>query len=201
MKHVAVAITGASGAVYGLRLVDELLKQRCRVSLLVSGAGRQVLALEQQLDWSDDGAELEQQARRYFHADPALLHCYAEQDFTAPVASGSAAADAMVVIPASMGSVGRIACALSSNLIERVADVVLKERRPLIMVPRETPLNTLHLQNLLTLSQAGAVILPAMPAFYSQPQSMDDLVDFVVGKVLDSLGISHALFTRWGEDS
>ena len=200
MKHVAVAITGASGAVYGLRLVEELLKQGCRVSLLVSGAGRQVLALEQQLSWPEETEAFQQQARDYFNAEGEQLCCYAEQDFTAPVASGSAAADAMVVIPASMGSVGRIACALSSNLIERVADVMLKERRPLIMVPRETPLNTLHLQNLLTLSQAGAVILPAMPAFYSQPQSLDDLVNFVVGKVLDSLGISHALFTRWGED-
>ena len=201
MKHVAVAITGASGAVYGLRLVAELLGQGCRVSLMVSGAGRQVLHLERQLTWPEDTAGFEQQARAYFKADAEQLSCYAEQDFTAPVASGSAAADAMVVIPASMGSVGRIACALSSNLIERVADVMLKERRPLIVVPRETPLNTLHLQNLLTLSQAGAVIVPAMPAFYSQPQSVEDLVDFVVGKVLDTLNMPHALFTRWGEES
>lgn len=199
MQHVVVAVTGASGAVYGLTLVRELLRAKLRVSLLVSNAGRQVLELEQGLSWSEDIALLNQQACDYFDADAEQLQCYGEQQFTAPVASGSAAADAMVVVPGSMGSVARIAAGISGNLLERVADVMLKERRPLIIVPRETPFNTIHLQNLLTLSQSGAIILPAMPAFYSQPQTLEDVIHFVVGKILDSLGVDHQLFVRWGE--
>lgn len=197
--HIAVALTGASGAIYGITLIHQLLQCGHRVSFLVSAAGRQVLALEQGLIWSEDLAQFQQQAREYFNDDQQNLFCYGEQDFTAPLASGSSAADAMVVVPSSMGTVARIATGISGNLIERVADVMLKERRPLIVVPRETPFNTIHLQNLLTLSQTGAIILPAMPAFYSQPQTMDELISFVVGKIFDSLGLPHQLFTRWGE--
>lgn len=200
-KHIAVAITGASGAIYGLTLVRYLLDNNHRVSLLVSAAGRQVLNLENSLEWAEDMTLFQQQARTFFADDRQLLSCYGEQDFTAPVASGSAAADAMVIVPSSMGSVARIASGISGNLIERVADVMLKERRPLIVVPRETPFNTIHLQNMLSLSQNGAIILPAMPAFYSQPQTIEDLINFVVGKICDTLGLPHTLFPRWGENN
>ncbi|MCD6527277.1 MAG: UbiX family flavin prenyltransferase [Desulfuromonas sp.] len=199
-KHVAVALTGASGAVYGTVLIQQLLNAGHRVSLLVSAAARQVLAVEHGLEWSSDIELFQQQARSYFSDDQQRLRCYGEQDFTAPVASGSAAADAMVIVPSSMGTVARVATGISGNLIERVADVMLKERRPLIIVPRETPFNSIHLQNLLTLSQTGAIILPAMPAFYSQPQSVEELINFVVGKIFDSLGLPHTLFPRWGEN-
>ncbi len=200
LEHIVVAITGASGTVYGTTLVQQLLHAGQRVSLLMSSAARQVSSLEQQLDWSANHEIFQHQAQEFFAAGPDQLQCYSEQQFTAPIASGSAAADAMVIVPSSMGSVARVANGLSSNLIERVADVMLKERRKLIIVPRETPFNSIHLQNLLTLSQNGAIILPAMPAFYSQPQTVEELINFVVGKIFDSLGLPHTLFTRWGEN-
>lgn len=199
-KHIAVALTGASGAIYGITLIRQLLNDGHRVSFLISTAGRQVMALEQGLKWSEDIALFQQQARIFFGDADQHLSCYGEQDFSAPLASGSSAADAMVIVPASMGSVARVATGISGNLIERVADVMLKERRPLIIVPRETPFNTIHLQNLLSLSQIGAIILPAMPAFYSQPQTMEELINFVVGKIFDNLGLPHSLFVRWGEN-
>jgi 4-hydroxy-3-polyprenylbenzoate decarboxylase len=197
--HIAVAITGASGVIYGITLVQQLLAAGQRVSLLMSGAGRQVCALEQGLEWSPVAEVFHQQLHSLFGAQPPQLCYYGEQEFTAPLASGSAAADAMVIVPSSMGTVARVATGISSNLIERVADVMLKERRPLIIVPRETPFNSIHLHNLLTLSQHGTIILPAMPAFYDQPQTVADMINFVVGKIFDNLGLPHSLFTRWGE--
>ena len=196
MKHILVAMTGASGAVYGVRLTDELLRAGCRVSLLLSEPGRQVLNYETGLGWSASAAERQDQVRTHF-ASPRIA-ALDNGDFFAPVASGSSAPDAMVICPCSMGTVGRIAGGLSETLLERVADVMLKERRPLLVVPRETPLSIIHLENLLRLARAGAIILPAMPAFYHGPQSVDELVTFVVGKVLDQLGIAHELFKRWG---
>jgi len=198
MKQIVVAITGASGSVYGMRLVEELLNAECRVSLLLTRSGLDVLRYETGLAWQGSVAERLAQMRDHFGANSRLEH-YGEDDLFAPVASGSSAPDAVVVCPCSMGTAGRIAAGLGSNLVERVADVALKERRELILVPRETPFNRIHLENLLRLSQAGAHILPAMPAFYHRPQSIDELVDFVVGKVLDALGLEHKLFTRWGQ--
>lgn len=198
MKHIVVGITGASGSIYGLRLVEELLQGGVRVSLVLTEAGRQVTSFETQLQLPPDQDACTTALQRYFNA-AALFEHYAINDFFAPVASGSSAPDAVVICPCSMGTAGRIAAGLSDNLLERVADVALKERRRLLLVPRETPFNTLHLENLLRLSRAGAQILPAMPGFYHQPQALADLVDFVVGKVLDSLGIEHRLFKRWGE--
>ena len=198
MENFVVGITGASGSIYGLRLVEELLCAEKQVSLLLTNAGRQVLAFETGLQLAEDSQECSVQLRKYFNADDRLSH-YDLNDFFAPVASGSSAPDAVVVCPCSMGTLGRIAAGLSDNLLERAADVALKERKKLLLVPRETPFNQLHLENLLRLSKAGAQILPAMPAFYQKPQSVEELVDFVVGKVLDSLGIEHELFTRWGE--
>ena len=184
---------------YGLRLIETLLTAGQQVSLLISDAGRQVLAYETGLAWDADPVVCQSQARAHFGVETGL-GCYGNNDFFAPIASGSAAPDATVIVPCSMGTVGRIAAGLSETLIERVADVALKERRELILVPRETPLNQIHLENLLRLSRAGAHILPAMPAFYQKPQSVEDLVDFVVGKILDSLAIPHTLFVRWGQN-
>ena len=197
MKNIVVGITGASGSIYGLRLVEELLCAEQQVTLLLSNAGRQVLAFETGLQLAEDTKECLAQLRKHFGADDRLSH-YTLSDFFAPIASGSSAPQAVVICPCSMGTVGRIAAGLSDNLLERVADVALKERRQLLLVPRETPFNQIHLGNLLRLSQAGAQILPAMPAFYQKPQSIDELVDFVVGKILDSLGVEHQLFRRWG---
>jgi len=195
-RHFIIAITGASGSVYGLKLISELLRAGERISLILSAAGRQVLNHEVGLEWSADIKEQRRQVQEHFAS--IAVDCLAVDDFWAGAASGSAAADAMIVIPCSMGTAGRIAAGLSGNLLERAADVMLKERRPLVLVPRETPLNTIHLENLLRLSCAGAVVLPAMPGFYHGPQTMDDLVDFLVGKVLDQLGVEHTLFARWG---
>ena len=199
MKRIVVAITGASGSIYGLRLVEELLKRDCRVTLLLSKAGLEVLRYETGLGWEGTTGQRLQLMRDYFGGNRHLDHLGCD-DLFAAIASGSAAPDAVVIAPCSMGTAGRIAAGLSGNLIERVADVALKERRELLLVPRETPLSAIHLENLLKLSRAGAHILPAMPAFYHRPQSLEEAVDFVVGKILDSLGIEHALFTRWGEE-
>ncbi len=198
IKHFVVAITGASGSVYGLRLISELLRSGERVSLILTSAGRQVLNHETGLEWSAEIKVQRQQVQEYFTS--IAVDCLAIDDFWTGAASGSAAADAMIVVPCSMGTLGRIAAGLSGNLLERAADVMLKERRNLLLVPRETPFNQIHLENLLRLSQAGAVILPAMPGFYHGPETIEDLVDFVVGKILDQLDVQHSLFTRWGED-
>ena len=198
IRHFVVAITGASGSVYGLRLISELLRSGERVSLILTSAGRQVLNHETGLEWSAEIKVQRQQVQEYFAS--IAVDCLAIDDFWAGAASGSAAADAMIVAPCSMGTLGRIAAGLSGNLLERAADVMLKERRRLLLVPRETPFNNIHLENLLRLSQAGAVILPAMPGFYHGPETIEDLVDFVVGKILDQLDVQHSLFTRWGED-
>ncbi|MFK5926089.1 MAG: flavin prenyltransferase UbiX [Desulfuromusa sp.] len=197
MENIVVGITGASGSIYGLRLIEELLLAERRVTVLLTNAGRQVLAFETGLKVSENPQECLQELKEYFKADDNLLH-YGLNNFFAPVASGSSVPDAVVICPCSMGTVGRIAAGLSDNLLERVADVALKENRKLLLVPRETPFNQIHLENLLRLSKAGAQILPAMPGFYQQPESVDDLVNFVVGKVLDSLGVEHQLFKRWG---
>jgi len=197
VRHIVVIITGASGSVYGLRLIDELLRSSQTVSVLISNAGRQVMAYEVGLTLDTSPARAAEQIRAYLQVD-GDLQCYANDNFFAPVASGTSAPDATVIVPCSMGTAGRIAAGLSESLIERVADVALKERRELLLVPRESPFNQIHLENLLRLSQAGAHILPAMPGFYHHPETIDDLVDFVVGKILDSLNIEHTLFPRWG---
>ncbi len=198
MEQIVVAMTGASGAVYGLRVTEELLRAGRRVVLLLTRSGLDVLRYETGLEWEGTLSQRRQLMRDYFDGSSRLEH-YDEQDLFAPVASGSSAPAAVVVAPCSMGAAGRIAGGMSGNLIERVADVALKEGRPLLLVPRETPLNQIHLENLLRLARTGARIVPAMPAFYQRPQSVADMVDFVVGKVLDTLGIPHKLFQRWAE--
>ena len=199
-KEIVVIMTGASGSIYGLRLIEALLGARQHLSLLISDAGHKVIHYETGLDLSGDIESTRRKLCHYFKVEKGLEY-YANDDFFAPIASGSSAPDSVVIVPCSMGTVGRIAAGLSGTLIERVADVALKERRELLLVPRETPFNQIHLENLLRLSRAGAQILPAMPAFYQKPESVNDLVDFVVGKILDSLNIDHQLFRRWGHES
>jgi len=143
--------------------------------------------------------EVEQFFARQFNASEGQLRVFGREEWFAPVASGSNPPDAMVICPCSMGTLAAVACGLADNLIERAADVMLKERRPLILVPRETPLSAIHLENMLRLSRAGAVILPANPGFYHHPDSVQDLVDFVVARVLDLLRVQHRLMPRWGE--
>jgi flavin prenyltransferase len=196
-RHFALALTGASGAVYGLRVVEELLRAGARVSLLISDAGFAVLKEECGLDWRG-AASVAEELERYFSCPGGELRYYAQDDFFAPIASGSSAPDAMVIVPCSMGTLSRISSGNSGNLLERSADVMLKEGRPLVLVPRETPLNAIHLEHMLKLARLGVRIVPAMPAFYQHPESLDDLVSFVVGKVLDSIGVPHSLFQRWG---
>ncbi|KIE41141.1 UbiX family flavin prenyltransferase [Geobacter anodireducens] len=200
-RHVVLAITGASGAVYGLCLGRELLAAGCRLTLLISRPGFTVIREECGLDWGDWPHETLAALEEYFRPAPGMLAYHAEDDLMAPVASGSRAPDAMVVCPCSMGSLARIAAGLSSTLPERCADVTLKEGRPLVLVPRETPLSAIHLENMLKLARLGVRIVPAMPGFYHGPRTLDDLVGFVVGKVLDALQIPHELFTRWGDAS
>jgi len=197
LNPIVVAITGASGACYGLRLIELLLASRRPVALILSDAGRKVLNFERGLDWPEETALLQTKAREHFGARE-LLRIYGCGDLFASVASGSSAPEAVVILPCSMGTLGRIAQGLSGNLIERVADVALKERRPLILAPRETPLHSIHLENMLRLSRAGAIIAPAMPAFYQRPATLEDLTDFMAGKILDLLRIPHSLFPRWG---
>ncbi|GEL08116.1 UbiX family flavin prenyltransferase [Salisediminibacterium halotolerans] len=193
-KTLTVALTGASGAVYGVRIVQELLKSGHTVHFLLTGAAWQVLYYELGMDTSDR----ERCLYELFGSHERLFY-HTDQEFSAPIASGSAQNDGMVIVPCSMGTLAKIAHGTSSNLLERAADVALKERRKLIIVPRETPLNSIHLENMKRLSDTGAQIVPAMPGFYHQPSNYDDLVNFVVGKVLDQLGASHNLFRRWGE--
>ncbi len=199
MKKIVVGITGASGSIYGLRLIAELLAADHQVSVLLTNAGRQVTAFETGLKLAEDAPMCQAQLQEHFHCTDKLRY-YANDDFFAPVASGSSAPDAVVICPCSMGTAGRIAAGLSDNLLERAADVALKEQRQLVLVPRETPFNQIHLENLLRLATAGGTILPAMPGFYHHPQTLDDLVAFVVGKILDTLGVPHQLFKPWGAD-
>ena len=195
---IVLAITGASGALYGLRLCSELLTSGKSVALLVSKAGFHLLREEAGLELDGDAAQIEAALRALFHVIDDRLTYYGDDDFAAPIASGSSAPTAMVLCPCTMGTVARLAHGNSNSLIERCADVMLKEKRPLLLVPRETPLSEIHLENMLKLARAGARIIPAMPAFYHKPASIDDMVNFVVSKVLDALDIENSLYQRWG---
>lgn len=200
MLTVTLALTGASGMPYGLRLLDCLLAAGVRVYVLYSQAAQIVAQQEMQLKLPSRAGELEQHWRQQYRVDAQQLRVFGREEWFAPVASGSNPADAMVICPCSMGTLAAIACGLSDNLIERAADVMLKERRKLVIVPRETPFSTLHLENMLKLSQMGAVILPPNPGFYQHPKTIADLVDFVVARILDQLGVSHHLQARWGDE-
>lgn len=197
-KTIAVALTGASGMPYGIRLVECLLQSGVRVQLLYSQVAQIVAKQEMGLALPARAAELQAEFSRRFGARPGQLEVYGREEWFAPLASGSSPPDAMVICPCSMGTLAAVAAGLAQNLIERAADVVLKEGRKLVLVPRETPFSAIHLENMLKLARAGAVILPPNPGFYNHPQSVQDLVDFVVARVLDQIGIEHQLMRRWG---
>ncbi len=181
--RITVAITGASGVVYGLRLIEVLGEKRLAPTCILSKAAEKIIAYE------------------VGEKPDVLSDCLKEDEIDAAVASGSSGADAMVIIPCSMKTLSAVANGYASNLITRAADVMIKEGKRLVIVPRETPLGPIHLENMLKLSKIGVTILPAMPAFYHSPEDVGDLVDFVVGKVLDSLGIENNLYRRWGDGS
>jgi len=200
-KTVALAFTGASGMPYGLRLLECLLAADMRVYLLYSQAAQIVAKQELDETWPSRARELEDQFAARLHAKPGQLRVFGREEWFAPVASGSNPPDAMVVCPCSMGTLAAIAAGLSDSLIERAADVCIKESRKLVLVPRETPYSALHLENMLKLARMGVCILPPNPGFYHHPKTVEDLVDFVVARVLDQIGVAHQLMARWGEDS
>lgn len=196
MKPWTVALTGASGSVYGIRLVKVLTELGYPVALVISEAAR--LVIQEELGVSlKNYTRLESLAEILGPGLEGKLTAYAPKDLAAPIASGSYPTAGMVVVPCSMGTLGAIASGVSQNLIHRAADCTLKEGRPLILVPRETPLNAIHLENMLKLARLGVRVVPAMPAFYSGAQSIEEMVDFMVGKILDQMDIPHALYPRW----
>jgi 4-hydroxy-3-polyprenylbenzoate decarboxylase len=199
-RSITLAITGASGAQYGLRLLQCLLAAECKVYLLLSSAAEVVIRTETDLDLPETFEQQQEFLSNIFAADEDQLQLLAKDDWFSPVASGSSSPSSMVVCPASGGTLSAIAQGASNNLIERAADVALKERRQLILVPREAPYSAIHLENMLKLTQLGAVIIPASPGFYMQPQTINELIDFIVARILDQLGIEQDLMPRWGED-
>ncbi|MEL7291936.1 MAG: flavin prenyltransferase UbiX [Pseudomonadota bacterium] len=200
-KSITLAFTGASGAPYGLRLLECLLAAEYRVYLLISSAARVVLATEHGLKLPANPDAAQQALVHHLGCDSEKLVVCGKDDWFSPVASGSAAPKQMIVCPCSAGSVAAIAHGMSDNLIERAADVVMKERGQLLLVVRETPFSTLHLENMHKLSLMGVTIMPAAPGFYHQPKSIEDLVDFMVARILDHLGVEQGLVPRWGYDS
>lgn len=195
MDRFIVGITGASGVVYGQRLVEELLAAGCEVHLVVSEPAR--IVLNHELGWDFQPGLVETCIKRINGGDTGRLLVYDNREIWAPFASGSFPVRGMIVIPCSMSTLSGIAHGASNNLIERAADVMLKEKRPLVLVPRETPVNAIHLRNMLLLAEIGTAIVPAMPGFYHQPASVGELVDFIVAKVMDILGLKNELFRRY----
>lgn len=199
-RTITLAMTGASGAHYGLRLLQCLLAADCRVYLLLSSAAEVVIRTETDLDLPETLDKQQIMLSQRYGATEEQLQLFARDDWFSPVASGSSSSSSMVICPASGGTLSSIAHGASNNLIERAADVALKERRQLILVPREAPYSAIHLENMLKLTQLGAMIIPASPGFYMQPQTVEELVDFIVARILDQLGIEQDLMPRWGED-
>jgi len=198
-RTITVAFTGASGLPYGVRLVECLVRSGNRVWLLYSQVAQ--IVARQEMGWNlpSRPAEVEVELSARFGAAPGQLRVFGREEWFAPPASGSNPPDAMVVCPCTMATLAAIAGGLSQNLIERAADVVIKEARKLVLVPRETPYSAIHLENMLKLARLGVCILPPNPGFYHHPQSVPDLVDFVVARILDQLGVAHTLMARWGE--
>lgn len=197
-KSITLGITGASGAPYALRLLECLVAADYNVFVLISSAAKVVFATEEDLKIPAKPEAAAEFFRQRFNARPDQITVCGKEEWFSPVASGSAAPKQMVICPCSTGTLSAVACGASDNLIERAADVVLKERGQLIMVPREMPLSPLHLENMLKLSRMGVTMMPAAPGFYHQPQSIADLIDFVVARILDHLDIDQSLMPRWG---
>jgi 4-hydroxy-3-polyprenylbenzoate decarboxylase len=198
MEKILTVITGASGALYAKKFIEIINKLEKKQTIIISNPGKEVLKHELNDKFPRENEEILDFIKREWKLHRHdLIEIAAADSFNSPVASGSNAADFMVVIPCTMGSVARFAQGISTNLIERSFDVMLKEKKDIIIVPRESPLNQIHLENLLKLSRLGVDIIPAMPAFYQKPDSISELVDFLVGRVLEHLGINHSLYKKW----
>ncbi len=200
-RPIAIAWTGASGIQYGLRLLECLLDAGRDVYLMVSQAAQVVISMETDLQLPGRPEEMQDFLSQHFGARPGQLQVFGRQQWTAPVASGSNPPEAVVICPCTSGTLASVANGVCDDLIDRAADVALKERRKLLLVVRETPFSTIHLENMLRLAQAGAVIMPANPGFYFRPRTVDDIVDFMVARVLDHLEVPHELSARWGDES
>ena len=200
IKTLTLAMTGASGAPYTLRLMQCCLEAGIHIQFLCSQPGQIVLGMESDLKLTGSPQKMQQQLCDYFDVDASLISAYAKDQWTAPAASGSSVADAMVVCPCTMGSLASIAAGTSENLIHRAADVIIKERKTLILVPRETPFSSIHLENMLRLSNLGVIILPPNPGFYQGVSQVSDLVDFVVARILDQLDIDNKISPRWASN-
>ena len=199
-KTIAVAMTGASGIQYGLRLIECLVEANCEVYVLMSKPARVVMGMDTDIPVPVRTADVEKEFSERFKAKPGQLKAFGQEQWTAPVASGSGVPDAMVVCPCTTGTLAALAAGNCNNLLERAADVILKERRQLIVMPREMPFSSIHLENMLRLANAGAVIMPPNPAFYQRPESIEELIDFVVARVMDQLDVPQTLMPRWGID-
>ncbi|SNB63759.1 putative aromatic acid decarboxylase [Kingella negevensis] len=199
IQTVTLAFTGASGFPYGWRLLETLLATGKNVYVLFSQAARVVAKQEMNLDLPAEAEKIQAHLQAYFNVDASRLRVFAQDDWFAPIASGTGTADAMVICPASMGTIAAIAHGTSDSLMERAADVAIKEKRPLVLVPREAPLSALHLENLLKLARLGCTILPPAAGFYHQPKTVDDMINFVVARILDQLRISHNIIQSWGK--
>jgi 4-hydroxy-3-polyprenylbenzoate decarboxylase len=197
---ITLAITGASGVVYGFRLLEQLIKAQQTVYLLLSTPAYTVIQTEMALTLPEQPLEVQALLAERYQAKSGQLQVFGQTQWMSPVASGSANIKSMVICPCTGGTLGAIANGLSRSLIERAAEVILKEQRQLILVSRETPVSVIQLENMLRLARAGALILPANPGFYYQPQQINDLVDFIVGRILDHLSINHNLIPHWGQD-
>lgn len=200
-KTITLIMTGASGAQYGLRLLEQLLQADCCVYLLLSRPAQLVINTETDFKVPSRAKEIEAYFNELFDAPSGLLSVFEREQWMAPIASGSAVADATVVCPCTTGTLSSIACGSSNNLIERAADVALKERKKLILVVRETPFSEIHLENMLKLTRMGSIIMPANPGFYNRPETVQDLVDFMVARILDHLDIDQSLMPAWGSTS
>ncbi|MCK8825918.1 UbiX family flavin prenyltransferase [Fuchsiella alkaliacetigena] len=199
MSKYIVGVTGASGSIYAQRLIEVLLAKDYQIYLVISQPGQQVWSSELGIELGESTQELESNLRSHFKLskDDQSLLCFDNDNLAAPIASGSFKTAGMMVIPCSMATLAGISSGRASSLLKRAADVCLKEKRQLIVVPRETPLNVIHLENMLKLARLGVDIIPPMPGFYNQPQTIDDLVNFVVGRVLDRLEVEHNIYQRW----
>ena len=197
---ICLAFTGASGMQYGVRLLECLLEAGCRVQLLYSQVAQIVAKEEMALELPSRASDAQVFFRERYAALSGELDVFGRDEWFSPVASGSNPPDAMVVCPCTMGTLASIAQGLANNLIERAADVALKEGRKLVLVPRETPFSAIHLENMLRLVRAGAVILPPVPGFYHHPRRIEDLIDFIVARILDQLRVHHSLMSRWGAE-
>jgi len=199
-EPITIAVTGASGVQYAIRLLDVLVEAGHQIYVMVSKAAHVVISTETEYKWPAQAAQLEETLTQQFSAKAGQIKVFGKEDWMSPVASGSGAPSKLVVCPCSTGTLSAIACGASNNLIERAADVALKERRQLILVPREAPYSEIHLEHMLKLTRMGAVVIPASPGFYHKPESINDLIDFVVARILSQLGVEQTLLKPWGAD-